>query len=351
MARNLSGEANNEEISTFNQILSDDPELQQQYESICMLWQTSRKKWDNSADHEDDILNRLLPLSADEHLLAFEQQVSKNKIRKRTFWLIAACTAGIIFFILHTQNFFKPLPIPLVKVIESPNGSRVKTQLPDGSVVFLNAGSVLNYNYLSDTMREVTITGEGYFDIIRDEKRPFVVHADNIDIQVIGTRFTVRSYPDDEVVETTLIHGEVELKKVGYHAPIRMKPNQKISVSKLPLLEKNQNSGSIKSALTVFEKDYLISTIDSALTKSNLSEVAWIYNRLIFRGDKFDQLARKMERWFDVKIVFTDDHVKSLSFNGSFENETIDQALTALQIAEPFKFKINQSNEVFISSP
>ena len=58
-----------------------------------------------------------------------------------------------------------------------------------------------------------------------------------------------------------------------------------------------------------------------------------------------------MERSFDVKIFFTDEQVRSLSFNGSFENETINQALIALQVAEPFKFKINESNEVYISSP
>ena len=351
MARNISGEATDEEATMFNDILSQNPALQQQYDVMLSLWQTPSAHSINSAENEIDIINRLTISNEDDDLAFYEQQVRNIKKRKIITWLAVACIAGLGFFLLTVINFFQPNTINTAKVIVAPNGSRIKSQLPDGSVVFLNAGSALTYNQFSDTLREVTIIGEGYFDIIRDENRPFIVHADNIDINVLGTRFTVRSYPGDEVVETTLLHGEVELKRLGDQVPIRIKPNQKIKVSKQPYVEKNQVTGSTNNTMTVFEKNYLISTIDSALKNTDLSETAWIYNRLIFRGDKFDQLARKMERWFDVKIVFTDDHVKSLSFNGSFENETIDQALMALQIAEPFKFKLNASNEVYISSP
>ncbi len=351
MARNISGEATQEEVATFNNLLSQNPAIQQQYDVMLNLWQTPSPYLTNLFEKENDIINRLTISNEDEDLALFEQQVRHIKKRKIITWLAVACTASLCFFLLNVFDFFQPQKIATAKVIEAPNGSRIKSQLPDGSVVFLNAGSVLTYNQFSDTLREVTIIGEGYFDIIRDENRPFIVHADKIDINVLGTRFTVRAYPGDEVVETTLLDGEVELKRLGDQVPIRIKPNQKIKILKPSYLEKTQVSGSTNNTLTVFEKNYFISTIDSALKNTDLSETAWIYNRLIFRGDKFDQLARKMERWFDVKIVFTDDHVKSLSFNGSFENETIDQALTALQIAEPFKFKINESNEVFISAP
>ena len=351
MARNISGEATNEEIAIFQDFLSQNPAIQQQYEVMRGLWHTSSTHVNNSAENENDIIDRLAISIEDENLALFEQQVRNIKKRRIITWIAVACMAGVGFFLLSVFDFFQPKTVHTAKVIEAPNGSRVKSQLPDGSVVFLNAGSALTFNQFSDSLREVTIIGEGYFDIIRDEKRPFVVHADNIDINVLGTRFTVRSYPGDDAVETTLLHGEVELKRLGDQVPIRIKPNQKIKVTKQSNLEKNQVSGSTNNTMTVFEKSYFISTIDSALKNTDLSETAWIYNRLIFRGDKFDQLARKMERWFNVKIIFTDDQVKSLSFNGSFENETINQALTALQIAEPFKFKINESNEVYISAP
>ncbi len=351
MARNISGEATELEVATFNNLLSQNPALQQQYDVMLSLWQTSSPQFINLFEKENEIISGLSISNEDKDLALFEQRVRNIKKRKIITWFAVACIAGVGFFLLTVFKSFQPIRINSAKVIEAPNGSRIKSQLPDGSVVFLNAGSLLTYNQFSDTLREVTLTGEGYFDIIRDEQRPFIVHADNIDINVLGTRFTVRSYPGDEVVETTLLQGEVELKRLGDRVPIRIKPNQKIMVAKQIYSEKNQVSGSTNNTLTVFEKSYFISTIDSALKNTDLSETAWIYNRLIFRGDKFDQLARKMERWFDVKIIFTDDHVKSLSFNGSFENETINQALTALQIAEPFKFQINESNEVFISAP
>ncbi len=74
-----------------------------------------------------------------------------------------------------------------------------------------------------------------------------------------------------------------------------------------------------------------------------------IYNRLQFRGDSFTELAKKLERWYNITIYFEDDRVKELTFNGSLENETIDQAFHALQTANPFNFKI-RNNEIFISS-
>src|SRR5690606_10492105 len=124
----------------------------------------------------------------------------------------------------------------------------------------------------------------------------------------------------------------------------------KIFVSKNIKQDKKQISGSYPTAMTVIEKDFYISTIDSALTKTDLTETAWIYNRLVFRAENFEFLAKKMERWFDVKIIFTDDLLKNLRLTGSFENETIDQALQALQSVESFNYKID-NHEIFISSP
>ena len=351
MSRNLSGEATAEEISTFIQLLNNDPEIQQQYECMLALWQSPGNNLQDQSADQDNIINRLTINTDDENLQRFEQHILYKKKRNLIRWMVAASVAGISFILLFNFGLFKRSSPLITKVIEAPNGSRIKSQLPDGSVVFLNAGSVLTYNQFSDTLREVTLIGEGYFDIIRDESRPFLVHADNISINVLGTRFTVRSYPDDDVVETTLLHGEVELKRNGDPMlPIRLKPNQKIFVSKNLQPDKKQISGSNTNTLTVIEKDFHISTIDSALTKTDLTETAWIYNRLVFRAENFEFLAKKMERWFDVKIIFADDQLKSLRLTGSFENETIDQALQALQSAESFNYKIN-SHEIIISAP
>ena len=98
-------------------------------------------------------------------------------------------------------------------------------------------------------------------------------------------------------------------------------------------------------------KDYsVVVRLDSTKKQKDLIETAWIYNRLEFRGEKFAVLSKKMERWFDVNFHFANEKLKELVFDGSFESETIDQALTDLMIASssPFTFKIN-GTEVYIN--
>src|SRR5690606_29941577 len=125
-----------------------------------------KNRQDQSIAH-DEIINRLSFSNEDKNLLEFEQQILKNKKRNKLKWKTAASVAAIGIFLMFNPGLFKS-SFPLAKkIIEAPNGSRIKSQLPDGSVVFLNAGSVLTYNQFSDTLREVTLIGEGYFDIIR----------------------------------------------------------------------------------------------------------------------------------------------------------------------------------------
>ncbi|HRI20953.1 MAG TPA: DUF4974 domain-containing protein, partial [Panacibacter sp.] len=68
---------------------------------------------------------------------------------------------------------------------------------------------------------------------------------------------------------------------------------------------------------------------------------AWVYNRLEFKGENFEEISRKLERWYNVNIMLDDDVVKQLNFTGSFENETVDQALAALKKASPFNYMVN----------
>ena len=78
-------------------------------------------------------------------------------------------------------------------------------------------------------------------------------------------------------------------------------------------------------------------------------ETAWIYNRLEFRGDRFDELAKKLERWYNITLHFEDEQVRNLVFNGSLENETVQQAFQALTVAVPFQFEV-KGNDIYISS-
>src|SRR4029078_631833 len=99
--------------------------------------------------------------------------------------------------------------------VSTKRGSKSKVQLPDGTQVWLNADSRIAYNEkFQGNLREVTLEGEAYFDVVRDEKRPFVIHTAAIDIKVLGTAFNVRSYANEKNTETSLIRGSIEVTLV-----------------------------------------------------------------------------------------------------------------------------------------
>ena len=102
------------------------------------------------------------------------------------------------------------------KTLSAENGSRTRTILPDGSTVWVNAGSHISFdNDFKGQTREVTLNGEAYFDVVKNPKQPFIVHVSGYDIRVLGTAFNVKSYPGDKTIETTLLRGLVQVTKQG----------------------------------------------------------------------------------------------------------------------------------------
>jgi ferric-dicitrate binding protein FerR (iron transport regulator) len=232
------------------------------------------------------------------------------------------------------------------------HGSRTRTILPDGSTVFLNAGSSIFYDkHFNGTLREVTLLGEAFFDVVKNPDRPFIVHAGGINIRVLGTSFNVRSYPDEKIFETTLIHGLVQISKANdaKHRTFFLHPNQKFMASYFDSStdEDEDENDATERATSLDSKSFAIKNLDSTLKEADRLETAWVYNRLEFRGDDFEALAKKLERWYNISIHFEDEAVKELQFNGSLEKETMQQAFAALQIAVPFKYTI-KGNEIFI---
>jgi ferric-dicitrate binding protein FerR (iron transport regulator) len=225
--------------------------------------------------------------------------------------------------------------------------------LPDGTTVWLNAGSKLFYddNFRGAT-REVTLEGEGFFEVVKQPEHPFIVHTSGIDIKVTGTTFNVKSYPEDKTVETTLYHGAVKVfrHEESEKKAIQLKPNEKLILSKQAAYKPSGLSeGARPTSIKEIPPSFVIAHIDSTKKESERFETAWLYSRLEFRGDSFEEVARKMERWYNVTISFTDEKVKQLSVTGSFQTETIEQAFAALKTGFPINYKIT-NHEIYVGS-
>ncbi|HEV2482345.1 MAG TPA: FecR domain-containing protein, partial [Puia sp.] len=224
-------------------------------------------------------------------------------------------------------------------------GARTSLLLPDGTRVWLNSNSKLGYDKeFNSGNREVALEGEAFFEVTKNAELPFIVHAATLDIQVLGTSFTVKSYPQDATVEATLLKGTIEVRRKGSPntAEVILKPNEKLVFDKFPGIDsadrRSDMAGDVHhQAITGMAVDH----IRTDLPDSSKVETAWMYNRLVFDGENFQELAAEMERWYDVSIFVRDEQLNKFRFSGVFTTETVEEALKDLQLTADFTYKIN----------
>lgn len=355
MSRSLNGEATAEEENELIQLLAGDDALRQQYAVMRALWRATtpaEPEADNTPESDVNV-SRILQLARVEQAVSSTGKSKLRRLYPQRIAIVAAAASALFAvaywqFFSHTHND--------EAVITAQKGSRTQAKLPDGSTVWLNAGSSVTYrNDFAGATREVVLKGEAYFDVVKNAGKPFIVHAAGIDIRVLGTSFNVKAYRTDKAVETTLISGLVQVSHTGSKGdrPILLHPDEKLVIPRKKIVATDiAESGSNDDNATEGEDLQLTESrvlhLDGAQTTTILAETAWIYNRLVFNGESFGELAPQLERWYNIQVVFTDDRLKKLQFNGSFENETVEQAFTALSTAVPFRFR-TEGHKVLVS--
>ena len=169
-----------------------------------------------------------------------------------------------------------------------------------------------------------------------------------MDIKVLGTAFNVKAYPGEKNIETSLIRGSIEITLQGRNGTIMMKPNDKLIIRNKAGVSEN-NMGSTKKAVEMDSTVISMGHLTIAKDKTTIVETAWVDNKLVFDNEPFEAVALKMEKWYGVSIRFEDSKIKSAPLTGTFEKETIAEAMLALQLSTPvFKYKIiNQTIIIF----
>ncbi|HLA57152.1 MAG TPA: FecR domain-containing protein [Puia sp.] len=365
IARHLSGEISAGESNTLQELLKKHPDKHHLFDILqsYFVLPDDLKEIAGDSSMDDELrFRRIIEHSEDRPDLAPLPEIRPVKTRQRyRFWRYAATVACIAILAGLGFNYFRQ-PKPRIDQPKpqgenvttrgnefiSRSGARTKLVLPDGSQVWLNAGSKLNYsNAYNETLREVDLEGEAYFDVVKATDRPFIVHASSLNIRAVGTAFVVKSYPQDETIETTLLRGIIEVtrKDLPDGPKVILKPNEKLIFSKQLETEVHRYASDTSSRSAKIIGKISVAAISIAIPDSNKVETSWVYNRLVFDGDTFQELAKKMERWYNVKIVIKNKELLRYRFKGAFENETITEALNALQLTAEFSYKIN-NNEV-----
>jgi transmembrane sensor len=269
-------------------------------------------------------------------------------VRYAAIIVIASLVSGIAYFTISKS---KTEDVALNE-ITVPYGSRISITLNDSSLVWINSGSRLSYptNFARDK-REVYLEGEAFFDIQKNPKQPFYVKTSDLDIKVLGTRFNVKSYPEEDIIETTLISGQLMLiPKQSY-----------VSDGQQTMLHSDQKAYYSKEAkkLELGKQEYIEDIKPAAKESSNLVktktieniehmtiETSWKDELLIFRDEPFSSLAKRLERWYGVEIILKDSEVGDYKFTGTIRNETVEQAMKAFSVASSINYSIDQNTVV-----
>ncbi|MEO7393638.1 MAG: FecR family protein [Chitinophagaceae bacterium] len=339
LSKKLSGEASIVELKELENLILEHPDWQYALQNLEDLWKHQSPKNDLQAEDAYMLhLHRMKEMNISFGDALEEMPfISSKKTMQKWYWAAAALFIMFSLFAIGTLFNIKEKKAlsatSEINEVSTRQGSKSKIQLPDGSVVWLNAGSKLTYNKeYGQQIREVSLTGEGYFDIIKNKEKPFIIHTSNIDIKVLGTAFNVRAYPEDKQTETILIRGSIEVTiKNRPDNKIILSPNEKLIVENESFIKKG------KDATKAIQPAISINKLIRSIADSTVAETQWVDNKLVFNDESFAELAVRMERWYDINIEITDPLLEQKRMTGNFEKETINQAIEALKLMIPFK--------------
>lgn len=354
LTRKIAKEATPEDLAELEKLVQQHPEWQYALQNLEDLW-NSHPPVNLSAD-EDAYMIHLHRMQ--EKNISFGDtrqegemnvfELPRRNTRRRLAWLtagiaVAASVAAIVVF--KPGSSHPETRVASINEISTRLGSKTRIQLPDGSIVWLNAGSKLVYDKdFGKEERQVNLTGEGFFDVVKDSARPFIVRTSNLEVRVLGTIFNVKAYPEDKSSETSLIRGRLEVS-------IKSRPLDKIILSSNEKLVVENKTGVAVDSVTA-QKDFPMMSLNQIKHNpldNSVNETQWIDNKLVFDNEAFSDIAVKMERWFGVEIEIIDSSLLNKRMTGKFEKENVEQALEGLAYASTVSFVFErQGNKIII---
>lgn len=195
-----------------------------------------------------------------------------------------------------------------------PRGGEYQIELADGTKVWLNSSTKLTFpQNFSGNERRVILSGEAFFEVARDEDKPFIVETSRMDVRVLGTRFNVNAYTDNDVVSATLVNGSVEVSS-GAQKPIVLVPGE----------QAYGEEGKLE-----------IQEVNTRLYTS------WIDGKFLFNNAELEEIAKQISRWYDVEIFFSNENVKKTRFTGGMVKfKPLDDLIRMIESTSPVRFSV-----------
>ncbi len=253
------------------------------------------------------------------------EEYKRNKLHRR-LKIAASVIIVLAFSGLMTRRFaqFEPDQIKEITYFKksTPKGVKSTVMLPDGSKVKLNAESELQYDEDYEAgERKVYLIGEAFFEVAENKEKPFTVYSGDISTTALGTSFNIKAYPEENSVEVFLVTGKVKVAHTLKTNGFVLHPNQGMSYDKAA------------QRLTQINLDY--------------NEVlSWKSGTLQFNKSNFNEVIRKLERWYNVEFEINGAPKDSWSLTGEFNNESLENVLKGIGHTTQYNFEINENKVI-----
>jgi ferric-dicitrate binding protein FerR (iron transport regulator) len=320
---------NPESIRIWNDWITSHPDKKEAFDTAVNVLKTltNTRKSEIIVD-KNESLSKLMKFIDEE-----KPKSARTFSLLNSIWFKIAAVGLLVIGLTSLWNMFRSHEIKVRELayneIIVPLGEKAQIILSDGSHVWINSASKLRYPVMfGETSRDVTLEGEAFFDVVKKHGKTFVVNTRDVKVNVLGTAFNVKCYPGDEKTQTIVVRGEVKVEDInGDQKAVIIKPNEMATL---------QNKITPDQA-TSHLNPITVRKVDPE------SLVSWKDQLLVFNGESFEDLAIKMERWFNVRIKIDDMGLKTERYSGKFvHNETVYQVLEAIKVTTPIVYRIEK---------
>ena len=263
--------------------------------------------------------NKAILTLADGKKISLSDAMNGDVAKEAGFSITKTADGQLVYKVAGSEN----VSDERLNTISTPNGGEWQIQLPDGSKVWLNAASSIQYSLNIGTAKQrlVKLDGEAYFEVAKNATHPFIVETDKQSVEVLGTHFNINSYKDERVTKTTLLEGSVRVSHKSTNESEILKPGEQSLVS--------------------------ISGID--VKEVNVDEsIAWKNGYFMFDNERQESILRKVARWYNVEVEYADADAKNVMYYGTVSRfEKISKVLTKLEQTGQVRFDI-KANKIIV---
>lgn len=309
---------------------------------------TERLQFLRQVEADDELKRQFIEYKNMHALLHFSDQVNDKEENRQGYILFnkiirtkkirriishatgyAAAAALLILSTYWVASSHSDIQQPVASIENTlyvPAGQRVRLTLQDGTEVWLNSQTKLTYPALfSGKERRVTVEGEAFFDVAKNPEKPFIVSSQGVEMKVLGTKFNVYSYPGKETIQTSLLEGGLKVYFPDAESKgVTLKPEEQVTIK-----GNQMKIGSLPHA------DYFL----------------WRDGIYSFINEPLIDILKKLELYYDVKIIVKDQSIYSWEYTGKFrQRDGIDEILHMIQRIHKFKISRDDENNIFTLS-